>query len=126
MMRNFYTHIIFFSLLFLIYIYIFDSLLFCSLLLLLHPQYVTIMAPLALEIAVTAVLDQVVPAVVEPKYVATRVSVLNNQSTTHTTHPLYIGLLRDIKRRKVGVRNIYIYIYIIWPAYCRVYIILSV
>jgi hypothetical protein len=87
MMRNFYTHIIFFSLLFLIYIYIFDSLLFCSqlrLLLLLHPQYVTIMAPLALEIAVTAVLDQVLPAVVEPKYVATRVSVLNNQSTTHT------------------------------------------
>jgi hypothetical protein len=42
------------------------------------------MAPLALEIAVTAVLDQVLPAVAEPKYVATRVSVLNNQSTTHT------------------------------------------
>lgn len=58
------------------------------LLLIHHLQDVTMTAPLALEIAVTAAME-VVPAVVESeKYVAARVSVLlNNQSTTHTTHP---------------------------------------
>ena len=65
-------------------------LLLLRLLLLLLHQYVTLMVQYVLVdrrhlTAVTAAM-QVVPAVVVRKYVAARVSV-NNQSTTHTTHP---------------------------------------